>query len=446
MGAIALLLVGKGEKVSGSDLKESPLTLRLRESGAQVFLEHDAKHVQHPDFVIYSSAIDENNPELVAAKQKNIPILKRAQMLAILMKDKRSVTVGGAHGKTTTTSMIANLLINAGLHPTTAVGGIINGTTNNASLGDGEYFVAEVDESDGSFLYFDPFYSVITNIDFEHVDYYHNWENILRAYQEFVMRTQPGGHLFICGEDERLVKILKESGRVFSTYGFSRSHDLAAENIQYGGYSSQFDCFTKDKKIGSVHLKVPGKHNVLNALACIGVGLKLGIDFSLIRKSLDEFSGVQRRMQLKADAGNILVLDDYGHHPTEIAATMEAAKSFGKKRLIVVFQPHRYTRTKFLMEEFVKALGACDHLVLTDIYAASEKPMEGVNSQVLFDKIRSNGRSAVYLKKDEIASYLINFVEPGDLVLTVGAGDIGRISEDFSQKLKTVKKECIHNA
>ncbi len=443
MGAVACLLVAKGHKVSGSDLKESELTVKLRELGADIAIGHNAANIGHPDVVVYSSAISGDNPELICAKEKNIPVSQRAKILAQLMEDHKAITIAGAHGKTTTTSMASYLLIKAGLQPTTAVGGIVSAVSNggayNASLGQGKYFVAEVDESDGSFLYFAPFYSIITNIDFEHVDYYGNWEKILDSYEQFIHKTHPQGKIIACGDDQRLLGLLKKSRRSFVTYGFNEGNDIIAKNVSLRGYYLQYECVYRGENLGPLILHVPGQHNILNSLACIALAKEIGIDLPVIKESLSEFQGAKRRFQLKGEARGIMVVDDYGHHPTEILATIAAAKSFGKKRVIVVFQPHRYTRTKFLMEEFTRCFDACDHLMITDIYAASEKAIEGVSASGLVGKIKAAGRVPVeFCKKEELLSHLLKIVKNGDLVVTLGAGDITRLSDDL---LKTLNKE-----
>ncbi len=436
MGTLAMLLKAEGHTVSGSDLKESDFTMRLQEQGADIFIGHHANNLGDCDVVVYSSAVALDNVEMQAAKAKNIPILKRAELLAQIMNPKKGITVAGAHGKTTTTSMLSCLLIQAGLKPTTAVGGIVLGGNYHANLGDGEYFVAEVDESDGSFLYFSPFYSVITNVDFEHVDYYYSWENILKAYRQFIGRTQDKGCLFIFGEDEKLLQLAKDSQKRFVTYGFLESNDIVAKNLKLKGYSLDFDCFYKGKELGKFHLKVPGRHNVLNALATIGVGMELKLSLPMIQQTLGEFCGAKRRLQLKGEINGVMVLDDYGHHPTEIEATLEAAKSFGRERIVVVFQPHRFSRTKFLMEEFAKSFKLCDYLILTDIYAASEKPLEGVTSQALFERIQAVKKErVVYLKKEDILPHLLSIVKKDDLVLTLGAGDVTCLSDELITKL-----------
>lgn len=437
MGALASLMLAKGYRVSGSDLKESLITTQLKLLGAQIFIGHNEQSIGDCDYVIYSSAIRDDNPEVVAAKKKHIPLLKRAQLLAQLFNSQIGIAVAGAHGKTTTSSMISCLLIKAGLNPTTAVGGLMNTSGMTSSLGAGKYFVAEVDESDGTFLHFSPHYSVITNIDFEHLDYYHTWKNILSAYRQFIRCTKDEGYVIACGEDRRLHEMLLEQKGQFMTYGFNSSNDIFAQNIMMDGYATKFECVFKRKILGQICLNIPGRHNILNALACLSVGLMLSIDFDLISESLKGFSGVKRRFQVKADVDNILVIDDYGHHPTEITATLQAARSLKKQRVVCVFQPHRYTRTMYLMEEFVKSLSLSDYLIVTDIYAASEKPIEGVTSYVLYEKIRTSGHiPVVYLKKEEILDHLSEIIRPGDLIITLGAGDINRIADDFAATIK----------
>lgn len=440
VGTLASLILDKGHTVSGSDLKDSVLSLSLRKRGAEIFLGHQAQHVKDADYVVYSSAIHSDNPELKFAREKSIPILKRAELLAQIMENHIGITVAGAHGKTTTTSMISHLLLDAGLNPTTAVGGIINGASYGANLGGGKYFVAEVDESDGSFLYFAPQYSIVTNIDFEHLDYYHTWENIVKAYEQFVGRTQKDGLLIGCGDDTRLKELLLKSKHEYLTYGFSSVNDLHTETMNFVNNEQcywEFDCLYKNKKLPRFQLTIPGQHNILNGMACIMLGLQLGIDPEVIQKSLKSFSGVNRRFQRKGIFNDIQIVDDYGHHPTEIIATLKAAHSVKKKRVITVFQPHRYSRTQFLMDDFVKALSQTDFLILTDIYAASEEPISGVTSQILLEKIHSAGKKdAVYLKKGEITAYLVKMVQPGDLVLTLGAGDIYKIGEDVLREIQ----------
>ncbi len=433
MGTLASLLLDKGYRVSGSDVKENELTALLKKKGAKIFIGHSVENIKGANYVVHSSAIRITNPEMIQAVSLQVPLLRRAELLAELVNEQCGITIAGAHGKTTTTSMVSNMLLKAGMNPTTAVGGIINGdTAYNANLGGGKYFVAEADESDGTFLYFAPEYSIITNIDFEHVDFYKNWDNIIAAYRKFIQRTRKGGYVIVCGEDPRLKELVAGEKVQFLTYGFSSQFDVHAENIVNEGYSTRFDCFFQGKKLGAVDLVVPGRHNVLNAMATIALGLTLNIPFESIAASLQTFYGVKRRFQLKGNFDDIMVIDDYGHHPTEIMATLSAAKSFGRKRLVVAFQPHRYSRTRFLMDEFVKSFKLSDYLVITDVYAASEKPSEGADIHELYAKITVEyGNAAIYLKKDKIVDHLLEVVRPGDLLLTLGAGDITQLSDQF---------------
>ena len=432
MGAVASLLLAKGHKVSGSDLKDNELTEQLRKNGAQVAIGHHASNVQNPDYVVYSSAIRMINPEMIESVSRQLPLLKRAEVLAQLVNEETGITIAGAHGKTTTTSMVSCMLLNAQLNPTTAVGGIINGNTNNAHLGEGRYFVAEVDESDGTFLYFRPMYSIITNIDFEHVDFYKDWKGILEAYSKFIELTNDKGCVIACVQDEKLKNLVRASKKKVITYGLDDFCDVWAKNIITEGFYSRFECHTKFGKLADFELIVPGVHNILNALACITLGLQVGISIEVMQKSLKDFSGVKRRFQLKGKVEDIMVVDDYGHHPTEIVATLNAAKLFNRKRLVTIFQPHRYSRTKFLLNEFVESLQLTDQLIITDIYAASEKPTEGASIKDLLEPLQKILRNRViYLKKEDILKYLSDFVQSGDLVLFLGAGDIYHYSDEL---------------
>ncbi len=437
MGALASLLLAKGHKVSGSDLKANDLIGQLKKNGAVVHIGHHASNVQHPDYVVHSSAVRMNNPEMIEAHSRKIPVLQRAQVLAQLMNEQIGIAVAGAHGKTTTTSMVASLLVNAGLKPTTAVGGIINGAVSNANLGEGKYFVAEVDESDGTFLYFHPMYSIITNIDFEHVDFYKNWDGILEAYRKFILCGRQGGCVIACGEDQRLRALVEASGVKVLTYGFTGACDIFARDIVTDGFHTTFACHTNNGKWGDFTLMVPGRHNVLNALACIALGQQLGLSQEVMVQTLKEFNGVQRRFQLKGQVDGIMVVDDYGHHPTEITATLEAARLFHPRRLVTIFQPHRYSRTKFLLDEMVASLKQSDVLVLTDIYAAGEKPTDGISTQQLFEKLQGAlGDKVIFLKKEDIVPYMTQHATSGDLVLFLGAGDIYHLSNVLAEALR----------
>lgn len=437
MGAIASLLMDKGCTVSGSDVKENNITALLKNRGATIYIGHSRDNISSAQIIVVSSAINKDNPEVNAAIERNIPVIKRAKLLAELMKDQCGITIAGAHGKTTTTSMIAQLLIKAGLEPTTAVGGIIQGLTSNAQLGRGKYFVTEVDESDGSFLFFYPYFSIVTNMDREHLDYYKNWDNIVDTYKEFLKNTHPQGTIIACGEDKILLELLASHPGKYLTYGFSKAFNFSAQNIVIDKLKTVFDCYLDSDLLGAIEISIPGRHNVLNALACVALGQSMGIEFNHIQESLKSFKGVQRRFHQKGLVDGILVVDDYGHHPTEITATLAAAQKVKDKRLVVVFQPHRYSRLKYLMDDFAISLTDCDMLFLTDVYAASEEPIEGADSHILLEKIKSQSPLPVFhVKKEGILDALYEHLKAGDLVLTLGAGDITKISDQLVEKLE----------
>jgi UDP-N-acetylmuramate--alanine ligase len=437
MSGIALLLLRVNSKVSGSDLKESKATEELRALGAKIFIGHDAGNIEGADIVVYSSAIKEDNPEFAAAKKKGI-LIKRAEALALLMQDKTVITVTGSHGKTTTTSLVSCMLLEAGLNPTAAIGGILRNTDNNAFLGSGDYFVAEADESDGSFLYYRPKYSIITNIDREHLDYYKTFERELEAFREFIGATDRNGCIFVCGDDKNLTDMARAHKGRHVTFGLHESCDIYPKNIAMNGLSSDFDCFKRGKLVGRFHLALAGRHNISNSLAVIALGLELGISVETIIKSLASYKGAKRRLEIKYRDADYLVIDDYAHHPTEIRATLEAAGGLRAKRLIAIFQPHRYTRTQLLMEEFSRSFDAVDYLFITDIYAASEPPIEGVNSQKLLDLIKTSltDKKASYYPKEKIAEHIMEIIVPGDMVITIGAGDIVKLSDELAERLK----------
>lgn len=444
MGALASLLLKKGYKVSGSDLRENQTVLDLREQGARVTIGHAKENIAGADFVVFSSAVAPDNPELQQAREEKIPVMQRAQLLVELMQGQTAITVAGAHGKTTTTSMISNMLIKAGLRPTTAIGGMVTSGSSGyqASLGEGKYFVAETDESDGSFLKFSPEYSVITNIDFEHVDYFRDWDGILRAYAQFIGRTARDGLLIACGDDGNLRGLLLQSPCPVRTYGFGPDNDITAQNIILDASGARFECLFKGEPLGAIQLQVPGKHNVANAMACIALGLHLGIDWEVICASLVEYTGVQRRFQFKARAGDIWVVDDYAHHPTEIRATLAAARQMGRKRVLAVFQPHRYTRVQSLWDEIAKSFLGIDYLILTDIYAASEKPIEGITSAKLRERIeRENPCPVVCLDKRDVLRHVIDRAMPGDLIIVLGAGDITYVADELAWAVRGDKSD-----
>ena len=438
MSGIAHLLLKRGSEVSGSDLKSNHITGELKKLGAKIFIGHAAQNIGGQDAVVYSSAIGENNCELRRAKILGIPLVKRSEVLAHLMDGKTAITVAGSHGKTTTTSLVANMLLEAKLNPTVAVGGILKNINANACLGSGEFFVAEADESDGSFLSYSPKYSIITNIDREHLDHYHSFENELAAFNTFIQRTQKGGCVFACSDDPNLLKLINAYQGRHLFFGLNNSADIYAKNIVFSGLASDYDCYFKNKLLGRFHLSLGGKHNISNSLAVIGLGLELGIDLECIRKALKGYKGAGRRLETKFKNDKYLVIDDYAHHPAEIKATLEAITNLKASRRIAVFQPHRYSRTQLLLEEFAQAFDNIDYLIVTDIYAASEEPIAGVNSQKLLEEINkyAKNKKVLYLPKDDILEHLLSIIRQDDLVITLGAGDIVKVADALAQRLK----------
>ncbi|MFA5115640.1 MAG: UDP-N-acetylmuramate--L-alanine ligase [Candidatus Omnitrophota bacterium] len=437
MSGIAQLLLSRGFRVSGSDLKESNSTVELKRLGAEVFLGHDAINVTGADEVIYSSAIGDDNPEVRQARAVGLAIKRRAEALAELMRDKTVITVTGSHGKTTTSSLISCLLLEAGLRPTIAVGGILRNIDTNACMGDGKLFVAEADESDGSFLCYYPDYSVITNIDREHLDYYRDFDFEIKAFSKFINQTKKEGCIFACGDDLVLKGLLDSYGgrRVF--FGLKQDSDIFPRNISITALSSEFDCFYRGVSLGRFSLSLGGMHNISNSLAVIALGLELDLDPGLIRRALGNYQGSRRRMEIKFKSPDYLVIDDYAHHPTEIKATLAAVKELKSRRVIVAFQPHRYSRTRLLWDEFAGSFGMADYLILTDIYPASEKPLAGVDGESLGARIKQDnpGKEIRFLNKDSIVGHILNIIEPGDLVIVMGAGDIVRISDELAARL-----------
>jgi UDP-N-acetylmuramate--alanine ligase len=438
MSGIAQLLLESKARVSGSDLKANQITQKLSSQGAKIFLGHSAGNICGQDVVVCSSAISPDNPEVMQAKVLGIPIIKRAQALAELMRQKTAITVAGSHGKTTTTSLVSCMLMEAGLCPTVAIGGILNNIQTNACLGSGNFFVAEADESDGSFLNYSPKYSIITNIDREHLDYYHDFNQELNAFARFIQQTKPEGVVFACADDLELRKLMQNTlaQRVF--FGFSDQAQIVAKNIYFEGLSSDFDCYDRSEFISRFHLALGGRHNISNALAVIALGLKLGIDLKYIRASLSGYRGAHRRLEIKFRNDKYLVIDDYAHHPCEIKATLDAIANLQVERRIVIFQPHRYSRTQLLLDDFACVFSPADILVVTDIYAAGERPIAGVSAQRLLEKIKKQNprQKVIYLPKEKITDYILAEICDRDLVITLGAGDIVKVSDDLAQKLK----------
>ncbi len=440
MSGIAELLLNLGYKVSGSDLNRSSITSRLIELGGTVNIGHKAEWVENADVVVTSSAISKKNPEVVAAHEKGVPVIQRAEMLAELMRLKKfGIAIAGSHGKTSTTSMVSWILATAGLDPTIVVGGKVDSLGGNAKLGEGEFLVAEADESDGSFLKLSPVLEVVTNIDLEHLDYYRDINHIKEAFLQFIDKVPFYGAAIVCLDDKNIVSILPQIERRVITYGLTSQADLYAEKIEFCDGRVQFVVHNADGELGTVSIRPPGRHNVYNALAAICVGLELEIPFDAIAKGLATFGGVQRRMQFKGEVDGITVVDDYGHHPTEIRATISAIRdAWPEKRLVVLFQPHRYSRTKALFEEFQTAFHEANVLAMTEVYAASEEPIEGVTGESLFEQVKLHGQRYAYYFADlhSMARELIPYLEKNDLVLTLGAGNIVQVGEELLELLK----------
>lgn len=435
MSGIAELLLSLGYRVSGSDLRATDITRRLEELGGVVHQGHEAAWAAGADVVVTSTAIPADNPEVLAAKEAHVPVVQRAEMLAELMRLKKyGIAVAGSHGKTSTTSMVAAILAEAGLDPTVVVGGKVHGLGSNARLGEGEFLVAEADESDGSFLKLSPVIEVVTNIDLEHLDYYRDIEHIKDMFLAFIDRLPFYGVAVVCIDNDHVAQILPRIQKRIFTYGLTEQADLQAVKIATGNGTSTFTVRGRAGELGVIRLNRPGRHLIYNSLAAISVGLELEIDFPVIARALEQFQGVQRRLQVKGEAGGVLVVDDYGHHPTEIRATLDAVREgWPERRVVVAFQPHRYTRTQGLFADFVTAFRRADVLVLTDIYAASEQPIEGVSSERLQEAIKQHGQRQTHYIPQLVQQpqALLPLIAPGDLVLTLGAGNIVRAGEQL---------------
>jgi len=438
MSGIAELLLNLEYEVSGSDVRASDITQRLESLGGTVFIGHAATQVAGADVVVTSSAVGEENPEVLGARQAGIPVIPRAEMLAELMRLKYSIAVAGSHGKTSTTSIIAAILAEGGLDPTVVIGGKLRSIGTNAVLGKGDFIVAEADESDGSFLKMSPTIAVVTNIDREHLDFYPDLAAVQTSFLRFIDRIPFYGRVVLCLDDEPVQAIVPEIKKPFFTYGLSPQADFQARHVSYEGLRSRFDVYHHETALGEIALNLPGQHNVYNALASVAVGVELEIPFPVIKQALETVSGVQRRMEVKGECGDILVVDDYGHHPTEIKATLHAVREcWPDRRKVVVFQPHRYSRTRALFDEFSRAFYHSDVLLVMPIYAASEKPIEGVDAQSLSEAIRSHGhREAIYVPDASAAvSYLKTGLRANDLLLTVGAGDVWQVGMSVLSEL-----------
>jgi UDP-N-acetylmuramate--alanine ligase len=433
MSGIAELLLNLGYKVSGSDIRSSDITRRLKRLDGIIFEGHSAEQVSGADVVVTSSAIGADNSEVVAARKASIPLIPRAEMLAELMRLKYSIAVAGAHGKTSTTSIIASVLSKGGLDPTVVIGGKLKGIGSNALLGRGDFIVAEADESDGSFLKMSPTIAVVTNIDREHLDFYKDLNSIKEAFLSFIDRIPFYGLAVLCLDNEPIQELIPKIKKRFTTYGMSTQADFHARDIVFSDQKSRFDIYHMGDMLGNITLNLPGTHNVYNSLASIAVGIELDIPFDIIKYALETLEGVQRRLEIKGEKKGITVIDDYGHHPTEIKTTLKAVReSWPDRRIIAVFQPHRYTRTKALFDEFTRSFYQSDLLVVLPIYPAGEEKIEGIDSDGLCEGIRTHGHKEAVFKEDfkEAVLHLKEILERGDILLTLGAGNVWKVGED----------------
>jgi UDP-N-acetylmuramate--alanine ligase len=441
MSGIAEVLLNMGFRVSGSDLRRSDVTERLEKLGAKIYEGHTAEHVNGAHVVVRSTAVRGDNPEVLEARRRSIPVIPRAEMLGELMRLKpTTVAVAGSHGKTTTTSMIATVLAHAGLDPTVVVGGVVGAMGSNARLGKSDLMVVEADESDRSFLMLSPTFAVVTNIDREHMDAYSDMADVRKSFADFVNKVPFYGAAVLCLDDPHVQTVIPEVVRRRITYGLSAQADVAAREVRYDKqFGSVYQARLMGEPVGEVSLHVPGLHNVYNSLAAIAVGLELEVPFGTIAKGLSEFTGVDRRFQFKGEAGGVIVVDDYGHHPTEIRATLVAAKlGAAGRRMVILFQPHRYSRTQDLMDEFARSFNNADVLMVTDIYAASEQPIEGVSGESVAQAVSSFGhKDARYAGSVEDATRaLLEEVHEGDMVITLGAGHVYRAGERLVELLR----------
>lgn len=438
MSGIAEILLNLGFSITGSDIRESEVTGRLESLGARIFIGHQAENVAACDVVVYSSAVKKDNPEIVAARERKIPVIGRPEMLAELMRMKYGICIAGTHGKTSTTSMTGRVLVRGNIDPTIIVGGRVADYGGGAKIGQSHYLVLEADEYDRTFLKLTPVVAVVTNIDIDHLDCYEDLDDIRRAFTEFVNKVPFFGSVILCIDDSGVQSIIPDVRRPMITYGISRQAEIRAENIEHEGVRSSFDVSVRGEKLGRMTLRVSGDHNVRNALAATAIGLEMGVPFETIAAALADYETVARRFEVKGEAAGVTVVDDYAHHPAEIAASMSAAVSFRKKRVVAVFQPHLYSRTRDFHQEFGRAFMDSDVLIVTDIYPARELPIEGVTGRLVADAANAAGhRNTMYVESREgLAGTLADMVEEGDLVITFGAGDINKVGTELLDILR----------
>ncbi len=433
MSGLADILIESGYRVSGSDRTLSDITDYLASKGATIYEGHDRRHMSDADALVYSSAVPESNDERVYASQSGIPQIRRAEMLAELMRLKYGIAIAGTHGKTSTTSMCAEILIKADLDPTVVVGGRLQSSMTNARLGNGDFFVTEADEYDRSFLSLSPAFGVITSIEEDHLDCYTDIRDILNTFLEFAHKIPFYGSLIICLDDPGVQKVAGQMPQNKITYGITEPADYGAQNISFEEHSSSFDLVFKQQLLGRINLKVPGEHNIRNAMAAAIIGLELEIPFPSIQAALSQFSGVERRFEIKAHVNDILIVDDYAHHPTEVRATLQSAANGYSRRIIAVFQPHLYSRTRDFFKEFAGALDLADIVYVTDIYAAREEPIKGVSGKLIYNRV--SGEKHYTAQRENLAAEISRIVKPNDMVIFMGAGDIWKSGNELKNIL-----------
>ncbi len=438
MSGIAELLLNQGYRVSGSDLRASDTTRRLAELGGEIVIGHGAENLDEVDVVVTSTAVRADNPEVVEAHRRHIAVIPRAEMLAELMRMKYGIAVAGTHGKTTTTSMLSVVLHQAGIDPTAVIGGRLDVFGSNAKLGQGKFLVAEADESDGSFMLLTPTIAVVTNIDRDHLDYYAGIEEIKQIFIDFVNKVPFYGRAILCLEDANVQAILPQVKKRYTTYGFSSQADVYATAIDQQQGKTSFEAWHQGKKLGRISFHLPGRHNVLNALAVLAVAMELEVPFGRIVDGFAHFGGLQRRFEVRHQLGDLMIIDDYGHHPAEIKATLAAARSNWSKRIVAVFQPHRYSRTQALFDEFLTAFYDADVLVVTDVYAAGEDAIDGATGEALVAGIIEHGHKAAYYCADLAAAvdFVAKLVQPQDMVISLGAGNVNQICDQLARRLQ----------
>ncbi|MGQ9706055.1 MAG: UDP-N-acetylmuramate--L-alanine ligase [bacterium] len=438
MSGIAEILHNLGYEVSGSDIVESEAVLRLRSLGIQVEIGHRGQNVGRAQVVVFSSAIKEDNEEIIMAQKQGLPIISRAEMLAELMRMKIGIAVAGTHGKTTTTSMVAKILEAGGFDPTMVIGGRLKQFGGGAFLGKGEYFVVEADESDKTFLLYTPVYVIVTNIDLEHIDNYKSLDDIKEAFVDFINMVPFYGCAILCGDDENLIDIFPRIKKRYMTYGFSSQHEFVARNLELQKDHSFFDLYIQGEYKGRMRTNLPGEHMVYNALSAIGIGYELEVPIDIISRALSEFEGVEMRFEVLGEVGEIIVMQDYAHHPTEIRATLKTLSETYQRRIIAIFQPHLFSRTKFFLDEFAKSFFNAYMVVITDIYPAREKPIPDISAEEIVMKAREFGhKRAEYIhNKSDIPAFITSFAQQGDLIVFLGAGDIWKIADETLRWLK----------